>query len=169
MAIPREAPRQADIFSAHPHEASHRSYTVDHVSARSLAYAGALPFVIAGVLSLFGVPQLPFIGSVERMVMSYGLVIVCFMAGVHWGHFVSGMRSQVNLLIASNLVALTAWFGFLMLSMVWFCMFLIGLFLVLLVIDRMLASEARIGRDYLKMRTVVTLIVCLSLAVTAFA
>jgi uncharacterized membrane protein YoaK (UPF0700 family) len=132
---------------------------------RFLPYAGALPFVIGALLVFLRVHSLPFIGSTQNAVLSYGLLIISFMAGVHWGQYLSGVRGEVNLLLSSNMVALLAWFGFLLLPTLWFCLLLIFLFAVLYLIDMQLDSPT----DYLKTRRHVTAIVCLSLLVTAFA
>jgi Protein of unknown function (DUF3429) len=132
---------------------------------RLLPYAGALPFAGGALLVLMRVHSLPFIGSTQYAVLSYGLLIISFMAGVHWGQYLSGVRATVNLLVSSNVVALLAWFGFLLLPVFWFCLLLIFLFAVLYLIDMQLDSPP----DYLKTRCNVTAIVCLSLLVTAFA
>ena len=97
--------------------------------------------------------------------LSYGLLIIAFMAGVHWGQYLSGVRGQMNLLVSSNFVALLAWFGFLLLPTVWFFVLLVALFAVLYFIDMQLHAPS----DYLKTRRNVTAVVCLSLLVTAFA
>ena len=52
---------------------------------RLLPYAGALPFAGGALLVLMRVHSLPFIGSTQNAVLSYGLLIIAFMAGVHWG------------------------------------------------------------------------------------
>jgi hypothetical protein len=132
---------------------------------RSLPYAGALPFVVGAMLLVSGVSPLPFLGSAQWVVISYGLLIISFMAGVHWGQYLVGVRAPVNLLVSSNVVALCAWFGFLLLPVFWFCLLLVVLFAVLYLIDRQLHSRS----DYLNTRRNVTGLVCVSLLVTAFA
>ena len=114
---------------------------------------------------LMRVHSLPFIGSTQNAVLSYGLLIVSFMAGVHWGQYLSGLRAGVNLLVSSNIVALVAWFGFLLLPAFWFCLLLVLLFAVLYLIDMKLHCQS----DYLKTRRNVTAIVCTSMLVIALA
>jgi Protein of unknown function (DUF3429) len=130
-----------------------------------LPFAGALPFVAGAFWAVMPVQDAPFIGSTQNAVLSYGLLIISFMAGTHWGQYLAGVRASVNLLVSSNVVALAAWFGFLLLPSLWFCLLLIFLFAVLYLIDMQVDSPS----DYLKTRRNVTAIVCFSLMVTAFA
>lgn len=132
---------------------------------RVLPYAGALPFIAGALLLLTGVQDVPHLGPTRMIVLSYGLLIVSFMAGIHWGQYLSGVRSGVNLLASSNAVALAAWFGFLLLPASWFCLLLVVLFAALYGLDRMISA----GTDYVATRRNVTGIVCLSLVVAAFA
>jgi Protein of unknown function (DUF3429) len=130
-----------------------------------LPYAGALPFIACACLVIARMDHLPMLGPIETIAQSYGLLILSFMAGVHWGQHVSGVRGQVNLLVSSNAVALAAWFGFLLLPAHWFYSLLIALFTGLYLIDRPLQADP----DYLGVRRNVTLLVCLSLLVLAVA
>jgi hypothetical protein len=132
---------------------------------RVLPYAGALPFMAGALLLLFNSETLPLIGDAQHAVLSYGLVILSFMAGVHWGQFLSGARGAFNLLLTSNAIALAGWFGFLLLPPLWFCLLLVLLFALVYVIDRPIHS----GTDYLTMRRNVTGIVCVSLLLTAYS
>jgi Protein of unknown function (DUF3429) len=129
-----------------------------------LPYAGVVPFAVGTLLVLMRVHSLPFIGSTQYAVLSYGLLIISFMAGVHWGQYLSGVRGKVNLLVSSNVVALLAWFGFLLLPTFWFLVLLVVLFAVLYFIDTQLHASS----EYLNTRRNVTAVVCLSLLVMAF-
>ncbi len=131
---------------------------------RLLPYAGALPFLGGTLMMLMRVHSLPFIGPTQNAVISYGLLIISFMAGVHWGQYLSGVRGKVNLLVSSNVVALLAWFGFLLLPTFWFLVLLVALFAVLYFIDMQLHAPS----DYLKTRRNVTAVVCSSFLVMAF-
>jgi uncharacterized membrane protein YoaK (UPF0700 family) len=130
-----------------------------------LPYAGALPFAGAAALLVLKVQHVPLFGTVRTVVLSYGLLIISFMAGVHWGQYLEGVRAKVNMLVSSIVVALAAWFGFLLLPAFWFCLLLIFLFAVLYLIDTQLHAPS----DYLKTRRNVTVVVCFSLLVTAYA
>ncbi len=133
-----------------------------------LPIAGALPFVFCAILLALGVKDLGVLGRVETVMLSYGLAIVSFMAGVHWGQYLAGVRTRVNLLVASNVVTLAAWFGFLVLPKIHFCLLLIVLLIVLNSIDGHLRDEGAISPDYAKTRMVVTILVCISLGLAAF-
>jgi small-conductance mechanosensitive channel len=135
--------------------------------SHALTYAGALPFIAAAGLCLVRVETLPLAGSVQTLATSYGLVIVSFMAGVHWGQMRSGKSGALNLFVTSNTAALAAWFAFLLLPAAWFYGALILLFATLYGIDRLLHSEAHLSHGDLRVRGAVTAIVCASLMVLA--
>lgn len=136
---------------------------------RILPYAGVLPFVGCASLLLFGVKSLPPFGQTNTVMFTYGLVIVSFMAGVHWGQYLSGVRTRANLLASSNAVALAAWFGFLLLPPFFFSFLLIVLFIILNSIDNHLGDEGTLDASYRKSRRNVTALVCISLLAVAFA
>jgi hypothetical protein len=131
---------------------------------RILPYVGALPFVGCAILLLFGVKDLPPLGDLNTVVATYGLTIVSFMAGVHWGQYLEGRRGDLNLLVASNAVTLAAWFGFLLLPPLAFSLVLVVLFGAVYVIDRQLHPQS----DYLATRRNVTLLVSTSLLLGAW-
>jgi Protein of unknown function (DUF3429) len=135
---------------------------------RLLPIAGAIPF-IAGALALaFGIRDLFVFGSVQAAVLSYALLIVSFMSGVHWGQHLSGARTRVNLLISSNIAALAAWFGFLLLPKSAFCVLLTVLFIVLNSIDGHLHEQGVIDSRYKQMRNYVTAATCVSLLIVGY-
>ncbi len=78
-----------------------------------LAGAGVIPFVLCAILLSSDVQQLPLLGSVPKIISVYGLVIVCFLAGAHWGQHlhIQGIWNHV-LPISSNIIAVLLWFGF---------------------------------------------------------
>jgi Protein of unknown function (DUF3429) len=132
-----------------------------------LASAGVLPFVACALLLWAGHTSLPKLGSVSNIASSYGLLILSFMAGVHWGQQLSGVETSFNLFMTSNAVALAAWFSYLLLpARLYFASFAV-LFAVLLLIDRRMAAEGHISTGYLRTRTTVSALVVLSLAVIA--
>jgi hypothetical protein len=132
---------------------------------RILPYAGALPFIGCAVLQLIGITEFPLAGDLKSVASSYGLTIVSFMAGIHWGQYLEGRRARVNLLITSNAVTLMAWFGFLLLSTLAFSLLLAALFSAVYLIDRQLHPQS----DYLTTRRNVTLLVAASLILGAWA
>ncbi len=130
-----------------------------------LPYLGTLPFVLGTFAKMSGtLPMIYFIDT-RRIVLSYGVLIVSFMAGVHWGQYLSGTRGKLNLLITSNMIALVAWVGGLLMLPTHICYLLIVLFALLYVIDRGL----EIPTAYLQTRRNVTLIVCACLLALSFA
>lgn len=134
---------------------------------RILPYAGALPFIMGAAANLSGtLPNLIYLimfMDVKHLVLSYALLIVSFMAGVHWGQHLSGMQTRFNLLLSSNAVALVAWGCYIRLQPDPLCFVFIGLFAVLYFID----TQLELQPNYLQTRRNVTLIVCTSLALIA--
>ncbi|MDW3094674.1 MAG: DUF3429 domain-containing protein [Gammaproteobacteria bacterium] len=132
-----------------------------------LAYLGVIPFVIGVTLISFGYQQFFLINDLAFMVSSYGLVIVVFMSGIHWGNYLSDEKSHsLNLLIASNLITLISWFAFLLISTELTLLIYCITFSALLYIDAKLLSLQVISKRYFKVRCVVTLIVVISLLLT---
>jgi Protein of unknown function (DUF3429) len=89
------------------------------------------------------------------------------MAGVHWGQHLSGVRSSLNLPLASNATALAAWFGWLFFDPTWYFMLLAGLFMLLLAVDAGLRGSGAISTPYWRTRLQVTIIVTVALVAAA--
>jgi ATP/ADP translocase len=134
---------------------------------RPLAFAGALPFLASALFLWSGETQFPGLGSVQNIAASYGLLILAFMAGAHWGQYLAGLQTRMNLFVISNVVALAGWFAYLLLSPRLFFAVLAALFAALLMIDRNLKAEGLLDAGYVVTRSVVSAIVVLSLAVIA--
>ncbi len=132
--------------------------------APALTLAGAIPFALPALLYLFGMSQLPFLGELQPIVSSYGLVILSFMAGVHWGQVINKPRWHL-LLIISNVITLSGWFAFLTgkATLLW-CVLILG-FMALLIVDRRLLVAGIITPAYWRLRMAVTAIVVISLLV----
>jgi hypothetical protein len=131
-----------------------------------LPFLGALPFVFA-VAAIWFSWQLPFGLQAAALLSGYGLVILGFMAGVHWGQHLSGIKSPLNLLLASNAIALAGWFGWLFLSPQWYFLLLSGLFVLLLIVDFGLHSSGAISSHYWRVRGQVTFAVAAALIAAA--
>ena len=56
----------------------------------ALALAGTIPFIAGAVLPMLCHDSLPHLGPLDQLVSSYGLAIVCFLAGAHWGIYLAG-------------------------------------------------------------------------------
>lgn len=130
----------------------------------ALALAGTLPFVAGALLPLLGYRSLPLLGAVDQLVASYGLAIVCFLAGAHWGMYLAGRSvDSLNLFVTSNVLFLVAWFAYVGAELTIAIGAQIIVFLVLLYIDRRLAAADVISASYLRVRAVATLIAIVSL------
>lgn len=129
-----------------------------------LTLAGTIPFLVGTTCLLTGVDLLPGGIPTQSMVSAYALLILSFMAGVHWGqhlHLTGNWRTRLPL--ASNLIAISAWVGFLVLDFDALCLLLAGGFLVLLWIDRALLNATVISEAYFRTRVMATFIVAVSL------
>lgn len=74
-------------------------------TAQYLTYAGAIPFYVLSVLAtgIWGDPE-----RALTLLLSYGAIIVSFIAGIHWGAYLF-KGAPLNLFIHSNIFALIAW------------------------------------------------------------
>lgn len=131
-----------------------------------LALAGTTPFVACALLPLVGIDTLPVLGALDYLASTYGLAIICFLAGAHWGTYLYGQsRTPFNLFISSNVVFLAVWFAFVGASLSWSIATQIVAFQVLLFIDYRLRQHAMISADYFGIRFFATLIAAVSLLV----
>ncbi|MDJ0917163.1 MAG: DUF3429 domain-containing protein [Woeseiaceae bacterium] len=134
-----------------------------------LTYAGAVPFVLCALLPFAGIDEWQNVGSFEYIARLYGLAIVSFVAGSHWGTYLYNREaSPANLFLTSNAVVLAAWFAFLFTIPVLTQFVLLLAFLYLLFVDYNLHKAGLITPYYFRMRFTVTLIVGVSIAVMIF-
>ena len=135
-----------------------------------LTFAGAIPFVVCAIFITMGIDAIRVLGETEHVLSIYGLVIASFMAGAHWGNHL-GLADDdiwaVKLPVFSNIIALGLWLGFLSLSTVDFIWLLVVGFIAMLVIDYGLYHAQIISPDYFRVRSYVTLIVVISLIISA--
>ena len=131
-----------------------------------LALAGTLPFVACALLPLLGMHSIPPLGALDAVASSYGLAIVCFLAGAHWGSYLSlRIGSSFNLFVISNAIFLAVWFAYIGASLKWAIATQIVAFLLLLFIDYRLKENAVISDHYFGIRSIATLIAIVSLLV----
>lgn len=137
---------------------------------RYLTYAGTLPFIICAVMPYAGNTDFPGLGSFDQIASAYGLAILSFMAGTHWGLYLSvAARVPVNLFITSNVVTVAAWAAF-MAGPALFTLAMLGAgFVFLLYIDYGLRAREVLTPGYLRTRLHATVIVVASLIVTVIA
>ena len=133
-----------------------------------LTLTGALPFVAAALLLPFGVTTVGPLGATVDLALSYGLAIVCFLAGIHWATFLYRRdASPGNLFVASNLVVLGTWIPYLLAPARFVAVAMIVAFIALLWVDYGLERLGVIDSHYLALRTAATLLAVLSLATIA--
>lgn len=127
--------------------------------AQILTYAGALPFIGATLASIF---HLEFWGlNYPYMVITYSVVIVSFISGIHWGVYLF-KDAPMNLFIHSNIITLIAW------SMIAFTspyspFVLIFCLVYLLEIDRRLGAAGILEKWYVQMRIIISVTVITAL------
>ena len=131
-----------------------------------LTYAGVLPFVGCALMPLFGLQQLWNAGSFDQIAAAYGLAIVCFLCGAHWGTYLYHReKAPDNLYITSNVIVVACWFAFLMAAKAVTLFALILAFLCLLVIDYRLLKAGLLTDYYFRMRSVATAVAVAALAI----
>lgn len=132
-----------------------------------LTYAGTIPFIFCAIFLSADIQQLPLLGSVEKILSVYGLVISSFLAGAHWGQHlhIQGFWSRA-LPILSNIILILLWFGFLMGSFKMLMAMFVVTFFVLLVIDYRLFQINLITHHYFQARLLATVLVIISLALS---
>ena len=131
-----------------------------------LALAGTIPFIAGALLPLVGLEALPHLGPLDQLVASYGLAIVCFLAGTHWGIYLARRpTNSLNLFVISNVIFLAVWFAYVGADVKTAIGMQIFGFLTLLLIDLRLRSGDVISVPYFRVRAVATLIAIVSLLV----
>jgi hypothetical protein len=132
----------------------------------TLALAGTIPFIASALLPVLGHYSLPYLGPLDQLVASYGLAIVCFLAGAHWGTYLSGRSAgSLNLFVISNVIFLAVWFAYVGAGVKTAIAMQIVAFLILLFIDLRLRTGDVISAKYLRARTGATIIAVASLLV----
>ena len=130
-------------------------------------YAGSLPFLACALLLCADFHFIPILGSVEKIISIYGLVITSFVSGSHWGQHLSCCNKwSYYLPISSNINAIFLWFSYLLFPFKYFLIALIISFFVLLFIDRKMFYDELITKEYFYTRIRVTIIVVLSLIIS---
>ena len=138
----------------------------DSKTYTSLALAGTIPFIACALLPVLGYDSVSYLGPLDEVVASYGLAIVCFLAGAHWGTYLSGRSADsLNLFIISNAIFLAAWFAYVGADVKWAIGTQVLAFLTLLFIDMRLKRSDIISAAYFRVRSVATLIATISLLI----
>ena len=129
--------------------------------ATLLTYSGALPFILAVLLSYFSPADADW---ASPAIMAYGALIISFLCGIHWAAylFFSG-QCRLPLLLASNIITLTAW-GSLMVSEALVTYTIqVACFLTLFAVDALLhrAGIIPLWFYHLRRNATVVVVVCL--------
>lgn len=136
----------------------------DKLLYSTLTYAGVTPFVACALLPLIGIASIPPFGPLDQLVNSYGLAIVCFLAGIHWANYLhSKDEVPFNLMISSNAVFLLTWFGFVLGNLSVSLVIQIAALAILLYIDWRLKSVSLISAHYFRARSAATALAAASL------
>jgi len=140
---------------------------IDSKQYAVLAYAGTLPFIACAILPWIGMPVVAGIGSCAYIAAAYGVAIVSFMAGIHWGTFLYQADSlPVNLLLTSNAITVAVWLAFILTPVAVSIAVIAAALVLLLAVDFRLARAGLLTADYLRTRRNVTLIVLTMLMLT---
>ena len=140
---------------------NHRLFT-------ALAFVGALPFVAAATLSVLGTDAIPVLGDVSGIAASYGLAIICFLAGTHWAfQLLRASETPFDLFISSNVAVVLVWLAYLVLAIQWIFTIQAIAFAALLVVDYRLRGIALLSDRYFRARVIATTAAILSLAIIA--
>jgi hypothetical protein len=138
----------------------------DSKTYTALALAGTIPFIACALLPVLGYDSVSYLGPLDEVVASYGLAIVCFLAGAHWGTYLSGRSADsLNLFVISNVIFLAAWFAYVGADVKWAVGTQVLAFLTLLFIDMQLKHSDVISAAYFRVRSVATLIAAISLLI----
>ena len=132
----------------------------------TLAFGGLLPFLAAALAVLLGVDRVPALGAPSDVLNSYGLVIVCFLAGVHWATAIYHEEKALRkLLRGSNIVLLAVWIVFVAGPVSVSLLAQLIALNVLLAIDFQLKETGLISTSYWHVRIASTLIASISIAI----
>jgi hypothetical protein len=134
--------------------------------ATSLVVIGTLPFLVFAVLVIAG-GQLPALSAAPALLLhTYSVIMGSFVAGLHWGiHFCK--RTGDNVYLYSSFVALLLWCSMLAAgSALGLALALLG-FLLLWYEEYRLSVQRVTTAWFWKLRTAVTVVVVLCLALSA--
>lgn len=131
--------------------------------AQILTYSGSIPFIFFSYL-IFIEDTLFFGIETKSILVGYAAIIISFISGIHFSYGINQNKISIQLLLFSNLIALTAWISL-------FVNFEIALAIILacyltnLFVDYYALQKNIIEEWFFKLRLKITMIVmlCLSL------
>ena len=133
----------------------------NETTAKTLGYAGLIPFIVFSVGCWI---PLPYVTNAGSILVAYAAVILSFMGAVHWGVAMAGTDQQRSKhFIASVVPALIAWPALLLPQSLALLILLTG-FIGLYAYDRSVETTQSLPSWYIPMRTKLTVIVGFCLA-----
>ena len=131
-----------------------------------LALAGALPFAACALLPLAGVEAVEPLGNLHELAARYGLLIICFLTGIHWATFLYRRdKSPANLFVVSNAIFLVVWFAYELVDLPFALATQFIAFAMLLTIDYRIMTARAITPHYFRIRSIATGIASVSIAI----
>ena len=133
-----------------------------------LTYACTMPFILCSICFRADVKSIYLLGSVDKILSAYGLVILSFLSGSYWGqHLYINRRIWVYALpVLSNIIAVLLCFIFLLLGFKELLAIFVAAFIILLIIDHCLFQMHLISYHYFQTRCFVSAIVIISLIIS---
>ena len=133
----------------------------NELTAKTLGYAGLIPFVIFSIGSW---TTLPYIADSTQILISYAAIILSFMGAIHWGVTISNVEAYHDKnLVVSVMPALAAWLA-LLLPVIFALIILFVGFILLIAYELAVAKSQALPNWYISMRIRLTFIVTLCLA-----
>lgn len=124
---------------------------------KTLTYLGVLPFLLAIYLHVSHTSFLDIEGT--QWFLTYGLVILSFMAGTLWGQVVNANSGIKRIALATNAMTLSAWFAFLLAGTASVLPIMALGFIALYILESLLISHVQRPEYYLGLRLRVTALV----------
>ena len=132
----------------------------NETTAKSLGYAGLIPFIVFSIGSWF---QLPMISDSTYILTAYAAIILSFMGAIHWGIAMSSSEDQNGkYFIASVIPGLSAWLALLMPQRYAIILLMVG-FIALIIYDWSVEKPQRLPGWYIPKRNRLTLVVVMCL------
>ena len=132
----------------------------NETTAKSIGYAGLIPFIVFSIGSWF---QLPMISDSTYILTAYAAIILSFMGAIHWGIAMSSSEDQNGkYFIASVIPGLIAWLALLMPQRYAIILLMVG-FIALIIYDWSVEKPQRLPGWYIPMRNRLTLVVVMCL------
>ena len=125
-----------------------------------LTYLGTSPFFLAIYISFSNQPFLGISGT--QWFLTYGLVILSFMAGTLWGQVITASLSVKWVALATNVITLAAWFAFLLAESYLVLLIIMLGFVALYLLELLLMSHIKRPEYYLALRLRVSALVVLA-------